>query len=632
MALSLIAIAGRLHGQTILLTSDTLTIGRDSSNQLHLADPSLSRAHAVLTTENDRVTLADLDSANGTFVNGIPIKTRLLEHGDQITVGESVLLFVGDEPVAAPDAVVELNDALRHSTIEVRREDAVYLRSDQAQDTLAPTSRRARDLNLLLRVSARLGTIRTLGELQRVLIDVLFDAVPADRAAILFSENEGGDFISMFARRRQGQASVQISHSVVRHVLAQGVGVVSNEPSNVDAFRTSQSLVASATRSVLCAPMRVSERERGALYLASSDASVRFDVEHLQLVMGLAGLAGLTYQNVRHIERLQQEASELRAALTATHNMVGESAAMQRVNELIAKVARTDSTVLILGESGTGKELAARAIHANSPRARGPFVAINAAAIADTLLESELFGHEKGAFTGAIAQKRGHLELAEGGTIFLDEIGELNPAIQVKFLRVLQEHEIRRVGGTRPIKIDVRFIAATNKDLGAAVKEGRFRQDLYYRLNVVVLRMPALRERPEDIPLLANFFLNRIGAHCKRRVLGLSPDARACLMRHDWPGNVRELENAIERAVVLGSAERLRLDDLPESVLEHSSDAPESSTEYHHAVRYAKQQIVIAALVRAEGNRAEAARQLGLHPNNLHRLIRNLNVRDILKT
>ena len=321
----------------------------------------------------------------------------------------------------------------------------------------------------------------------------------------------------------------------------------------------------------------------------------------------------------------------MRADLTLQHSTVGESGPMRQVHQLIARAAPSDSTVLILGESGTGKELAARAIHLNSPRARRPFIAINAAALAETLLESELFGHEKGAFTGAIAQKKGQLELADGGTVFLDEIGELAPALQVKLLRVLQEREFTRVGGARPIKIDARFIAATNKDLDAAVKDGRFREDLYYRLNVVVLRMPALRECRDDIPLMASFFLSRISARCKRRVVGLSPEARACLMRYDWPGNVRELENAIERAVVLGSAERLQLDDLPESILEQGGQGAELSTEHHQAVQQAKQQIVMAALDRAAGNHTEAARQLGLHPNNLHRLIRNLNVKDTRK-
>jgi transcriptional regulator with GAF, ATPase, and Fis domain len=234
--------------------------------------------------------------------------------------------------------------------------------------------------------------------------------------------------------------------------------------------------------------------------------------------------------------------------------MIGESAAMQRVYQFISKIAPTDATVLIGGESGTGKELAARAIHRNGKRAQKPFMAVNCAALTDSLLESELFGHERGAFTGAIAQKKGRLEIADGGTVFLDEIGELTPALQVKFLRVLQEREFERVGGTLTIKVDVRVIAATNKNLEEAMARGEFRHDLYYRLNVVSLEMPPLRDRREDIMLLASYFAEKYRAMCNRKLIGISPEARECLLAHDWPGNVRELENTIERAVVLGTS------------------------------------------------------------------------------
>jgi len=632
MAPSLVAIAGPIRGETVPLSEGTITIGREPSNALHPRDLALSRSHSVLVIDHDGVTLTDLDSANGTFVNGIPIKTRVLEHGDQIKVGDSVFLFVAHETGDSDAHAIALDDGVRNVTVRLREEDMVYLQADPVLHSGPATTRRTRDLDILLRASATLGSLRTSEDLQRTLIDLLFDAVPADRAAILLSEDNGGDFESVYARARSDGASVEISRSVVRQVMTDGVGLLSNEPGNIEAFHASQSLVATATRSVVCTPLKISERLRGALYAASSDPTVTLDEDHLQLVMGLAGLAGLTFQNVHHIERLEQEARELRADLTLTHSMVGESAPMRQVHQMLAKAAPTDSTVLILGESGTGKELAARAIHMNSPRARRPFVAINAAAMAETLLESELFGYERGAFTGAITQKKGHLELAEGGTVFLDEIGDLAPALQVKLLRVLQQREFTRVGGTHPIRIDVRFIAATNTDLTAAIKNGKFREDLYYRLNVVVVRMPALRERRDDISLLAGFFLNKMSARCKRHVVGLSPEARACLMRYDWPGNVRELENAIERAVVLGSAERLQLEDLPETLLEQSAPGGELSTEYHQAVQRAKQQIVIAAMARAEGSHGEAARQLGLHPNNLHRLIRNLNVKDALKT
>ncbi len=258
-------------------------------------------------------------------------------------------------------------------------------------------------------------------------------------------------------------------------------------------------------------------------------------------------------------------------------------------------------------------------------------MAINCAALAETLLESELFGHEKGAFTGAIAQKKGKLEVAEGGTVFLDEIGELAPSLQAKLLRVLQEREFERVGGTRTIKLDVRLIAATNRDLEEEVKKGRFREDLYYRLNVVSVRMPALRERREDISLLASYFAAKYGKRSGRTVVGISPRARACLLNYEWPGNVRELENAIERAVVLGSSDLILPEDLPETILERAAPAGAPAEAFHDAVRESKKQLIIGAVEQAMGNYTEAARLLGLHPNYLHRLIRNLNLKPMLQ-
>jgi Nif-specific regulatory protein len=299
---------------------------------------------------------------------------------------------------------------------------------------------------------------------------------------------------------------------------------------------------------------------------------------------------------------------------------------MQRVYHFISKVAPTNATVLISGESGTGKELAARAIHRNSKRAQKPFMAVNCAALNESLLETELFGHEKGSFTGALAQKKGRLEIADGGTIFLDEIGELTPALQVKLLRVLQEREFERVGGTVTINVDLRVIAATNKNLEEAIEAGGFRQDLYYRLNVVSLEMPSLRDRREDIMLLANYFADKYGARCNRKLRGFSPETRTCLKAYDWPGNVRELENTIERAVVLGTTEWILPEDLPEALLESKVTADGSVTTYHEAVVQNKREIILRAIERANNNHAEAARLLGIHPNYLQRLIRNLNL------
>jgi transcriptional regulator with GAF, ATPase, and Fis domain len=318
---------------------------------------------------------------------------------------------------------------------------------------------------------------------------------------------------------------------------------------------------------------------------------------------------------------------EIIARPNLQHAMVGESPAMKEVYRFLLQVAPTESTVLVSGESGTGKELVARAIHRNSPRSGRPFVAINCATIPEGLLESELFGYERGAFTGAATQKKGRLEMADGGVVFLDEIGELAPALQVKLLRVLQEREFERLGGSRPLSINIRLIAATNKDLAAAVKSRSFREDLYYRLNVVALVLPRLRNRVEDIPMLAEYFVAKFAAKCKVRARRISPGAMVALMNHHWPGNVRELENAIERALVLGVSDPICPEDLPESVVKQAAVPELPEAKYHLAVTQLKKRLILTALDEAKGSYTGAARILGVHANYLHRLVRNLGLR-----
>jgi DNA-binding NtrC family response regulator len=324
---------------------------------------------------------------------------------------------------------------------------------------------------------------------------------------------------------------------------------------------------------------------------------------------------------------LEREVTFLRGELARARDfdeIVGQHPEMQKIYRLIAQVARTTSTVLITGQSGTGKELIARAIHRQGPRRDKPFVAVNPAAIAESLVESELFGHEKGAFTGAHQRKLGRFELAQGGTLFLDEIGTLKAELQVKLLRVLQEREIERVGGTHPIKIDVRVIAATNADLKAAVAGGTFRDDLYYRLNVVPIEVPPLARRADDIPLLVEHFVRRYSRECNKPVDGLSAEAMAALRDYEWPGNVRELQNVIERAVVLAEGPVIQLNDLPLDVL-----LPKHRVQVREAERLVlksatedfERQIVLRVLERVGGNQREAARILGLHRNSLARML-----------
>jgi two-component system response regulator HydG len=494
----------------------------------------------------------------------------------------------------------------------------------------------ARDLSALIKISTTINAIRGTEELQHKLLDVIFEVVPARRGAILLTEAQSGgesQFTSMFGLERDHgpNHTITVSSTVVRRVLKEHAAFLISDTSKNDELQT-ESLIAARSRSLLCVPLLMLEQTLGVIYLDTDLPDVHFDKEHLHLVTAIAAIAAVAIENARHIETLESENQRLLADAVLAHNMIGESPLMKRVYQLVSKVAPTESTVLISGESGTGKELAARAIHANSKRANKPFIAVNCAALAESLLESELFGHEKGAFTGALHQRKGRLEIADGGTIFLDEIAELSPALQTKLLRVLQEREFERVGGARPIKVDIRVVAATNRDLNAAISIGIFRRDLYFRLNVVELKMPALRERAEDIPMLANYFAAKYADKCNRKIAGISAAAQRLLIAYDWPGNVRELENAIERAAVLGTTDRILSDDLPEVILEASAPEVMVASGYHEAVRSTKKQVIIDAMKKAKGSYTGAAKTLAIHPNYLHRLVRNLNLRDEVKS
>ncbi len=306
--------------------------------------------------------------------------------------------------------------------------------------------------------------------------------------------------------------------------------------------------------------------------------------------------------------------------------IVGESAKMKRAVEIARKAATSHSTVLLLGESGTGKELFARFIHNQSERANRPFVAINSVGLSKELLESDLFGHEQGAFTGAHKMKKGKTELANGGTIFFDEIGDISREMQAKLLRFLQEREFERVGGTTPISVDVRVIAATNKDLRAAVRDGSFREDLYHRLNVVPITPPPLRERKEDIPILVDFFLKKFATATRRNVTSISEKAQKTMMTYDWPGNVRELANAIEHAIVLGSGSVIQETDLPSRFVAESVASQLEAFSYRDGVNAARKELVVKALQKTNGNRAAAARLLGLETKYFLRLMKSLQI------
>jgi len=621
----LTAISGRLKGNVFTFEDLPVVIGRETSATLCVADASVSRRHSQIQREAEHFVIEDLESLNGTFVNDVPVKRRKLQHGDRVRIGDSQFIFLTHEADMNSSSEVRFEEGqvITGSTLQFRFNDALYVM--------------ARDLSALMKISTTINAIRGLEKLQKTLLDLLFEVVPAERGVVLLTDHgaEGEEpvFGSVFGldRERGQDTSIKVSSKVTRWVLKHRESILITNQAEADNFGSSDSLVADQPASVMCVPLIMLDRSLGVIYLDTTELDTPFDQDHLQLVSAISAITAVAIENARHFEWLVSENQRLIADFNIEHNLVGESPPIREVLQFISKVAPTDSTVLLSGESGTGKELAARAIHLNSKRADKTFMAVNCAALAESLLESELFGHEKGSFTGALTQKKGRLEIADGGTVFLDEIGELSPALQVKLLRVLQEREFERVGGTRPIKVDIRLITATNKNLEESIANGSFRQDLYYRLNVVNLEMPPLRQRPEDIPLLANYFAAKYAERCNRRIIGIAAEAQARLAGYYWPGNVRELENAIERAVVLGATDRILLEDLPESILESEPPATTPGTKYHEAVAETKRQIILSAMQRAKGSYTEAAKLLGVHPNYLHRLVRNLNLKEQLK-
>jgi transcriptional regulator with GAF, ATPase, and Fis domain len=631
----LLAIAGPLKDSTFALPSGEIQVGRDLANFLSISDPSLSRRHCALTRDGDGYKIRDLDSRNGTLVNGVAVKDARLYHLDQIAVGDSVfVLLLHEDADESTAGRIEYEDSLTQATAQFRPQDALYLQPDRILKEFPASSRVARNLNALLKISQVVHSIRDLEQLQEQILSLIFEVVPAERGAILLDGKGDEHFASVFARHRIANSAlpVRISRTIARQVMQDGLAILGADVPGSNDLADVESLVSSQIRSLLCVPLTMFQKVTGCIYLDTCDATSRFDEDHLQLVAAIAGTCAVALENARRMQWLEHENVRLSTEINLDHNLLGESSRMKEVYQFLARVAATESNVLLQGESGTGKELAARAIHRNSPRSCRPFVAINCAAIPEGLLESELFGHERGAFTGAVAQKKGRLEVANGGVVFLDEIGELAPALQVKLLRVLQEREFERVGGTRPISVDIRLVAATNKDLGEAVKSGAFRKDLFYRLNVLSLVMPALRERREDTAMLADYFVSKYIKKFNMKSKKISPEAMAWLVNYDWPGNVRELENAIERALVLSVSDVIQPEDLPESILEKGLASNNGGAKYHNEVKELKKQLILNAMEETNRNYTDAARVLGVHVNYLHRLIRNLDLKDALRS
>ncbi len=384
------------------------------------------------------------------------------------------------------------------------------------------------------------------------------------------------------------------------------------------------------TDSILAVPMRIKDKCVGVLEIINKTNAKPFTDEDLQWLEIFATQAALAIQNARSYQKVRDEVHFLQDQIQTRkgyHTFIGKSRIIQEKLEIARRIAQTDSSVLILGESGVGKELFAEQIHLNSKRADEPFIRVNCAALPESLLESELFGHMKGAFTDATAERRGRFEIADGGTIFLDEIGDFPYDLQAKLLRVLQEKVFEKVGSSEPMEVDVRVLAATNKEIDKELEEGRFRQDLYYRLNVLPLYIPPLRQRPEDLSELADFFLKRINHETKKQIRGFTPEAMELLLSYSWPGNVRELENVVERAVVICNEDYIRSADLVLSTSGKQEGRDFVGKTLKDAVNLFKKHFIQQSLEQNRWSQTKTAKVLGIQRTYLSRLIKELEIR-----
>lgn len=608
MAPRLVAVSGPLAGEVLELVNGEIAIGRDAGNGVCLVDNVVSRRHCRIRLAGESYELTDLDSHNGTFVNGVPVTNKSIGHGDRICVGHSELVFMLEDEQSAAEGPAD--EDTRFLSRPVPLDGAASLRWSGVE-----VGRMARDLAALFRISNVISEIRDREMLHRELLKLMFEVVPAEHGAIVMiaGGQDEAEAVSTWSRHG-GQSPTRVPRDLMHQALWEKSGMLAHP----------ESPAAGDSQNAICMPLIGAEQAVGAVYLTSSPGAA-FTEDDIHLLSPICRIAAVTLESRLAMEAVRRENQEMSEQIHATQ-IVGESPRVSAVRDFIARVASGDSTVLIRGESGTGKELVARAIHHQGPRTERPFIAINCAAIPETLLESELFGHERGAFTGAAATRKGKLEVAEDGTLFLDEIGEMAPILQAKLLRVLQQREFERLGGTRSLSFRARVVTATNRDLEAAIKNGEFRQDLYYRLNVVSVTVPPLREHREDIPLLALFFANKYAARCRRPFTGVSPAARRLMMHYSWPGNIRELENAIEHAMVLGMTEEILPEDLPSAVLEGQSE-PLEGANYHAVINRAKRELIVDALEKTQNRYPEAAKLLGIHPKYLHRLARNLNIK-----
>ncbi len=617
---------GRWSDVFRLQPGQSLVIGRSSSNAIVVPDDRSSRQHAEVFFEDGAWKVRDLGSRNGTLVNGNQLTdTHRLSNGQVIQVASCRVSFVDSIAAAfsglGPSSPLSDDGGSNQQTVELDAPPSIIHRTqlDSRSTELA--------FDIAKQTSWEAACEIALASVLRLL--------PALAGGVLGIDENDHRMSILAAQERSGKAYHRVSDFLAKSVLADGQAVLARNIMNDPSIGDIQSSQASSTISVLCSPIHDGTRIIGLLHIYTRDDEPMLTPKSLELALSTSQLLGIAYEQLgrekliqNKLAATQKQVKQLKQQLDehqSQFQMIGQSPALARLQSQLQRVAITQANILLRGESGVGKELAARQIHALSKRADGPFVAINCGALTPSLLESELFGHEKGSFTGATERKSGKFEIADGGTLMLDEVGEMPPEIQVKFLRVLEGQPFERVGGSKPIQVNVRVVAATNRDLELAVKEGSFRSDLYFRLRVVELSLPSLRERPEDIMLLAEHFPQFFRQRSGHGPTGFTPKAQQAILQYRWPGNIRELRNSVERASVLANGALAEPEDLALSLLDFSHEYPRSAAGYQEkSLEDVEQQHILDTLEFTKGQKSRAASILGIERSTLDRKLKKI--------
>ena len=563
------------------------SLGRSEEADIVLPDPLLAESHAHIHFDGRDFNIATTDRDAELYVNGRKRNKHRLTHEDRIRLGMVELEFsLYDEPVT--------------------------------DESAAATMAELNSYKKLFEFSQKLMASYELPELLDQLLDVMIQVSNADKGFLVLMES--GEPVVKVARnlRREtiSDAVSQLSDSILARVVKSRKPLIISDALSDAEFKNSLSVVNLKLTSVMCVPLLERGNMLGVIYVGNDNVAQLFEEAHLEVLTIFASQASLLIRNALLVNELQLDNRSLQERIERIRfgEILGSSPPMQEVFRKVQKVAGTDISVLITGETGTGKELIARELHNRSTRAKGPFVTINCGAIPENLLESELFGHVRGAFTGAVTNKAGRFQAADRGTLFLDEIGEMPLALQVKILRALQERVVVRVGDTNAEAVDIRVLAATNRELETEIRTGRFREDLYYRLNVVHLHLPPLRDRGDDIVVLARYMVGRYAPEYGGKVRGLTPNAIAAIKRHRWSGNIRELENRIKKAVVLSDKALLGPEDL-----DLTPDDLPPILPLAEAKEQFQRDYINEILVLNNGNRTKTARDLGVDPRTIFR-------------